>query len=401
MTNQHGDKAADGVVHHHHHKKANGQGMDLDEVLPVVGEFGKYQKLLLFLVCLPACIPCGFCAFSQLFMADVPDHWCKVPQLMHLSREERKRMAIPTLVSADNITTFYQCRRYAINWTQLLDYTVDVVREMGVVTSNLSWIEETQMDGNSTSWPLEYCLDGWEYDVTSPNTSIVVDFDLVCDRDIYPTFGLAALNTGGPVGVYFFGLLNDRLGRKLSFFLCLATLVGGSLLSAITQNFWQWAATRVVVGLTIPAIYQIPFIISLELVGPNYRSAVTVMTCLFYSMGLLFLSVVAYYIRNWIYLTYATSAPFLLYFLYWWALPESPRWLLAKGRLEEASKILETLARVNGKELPESFKLQLKQGMMMKRTMSEEQRLKKGPGVASLFRTPNMRLKTTLITLNW
>lgn len=72
--------------------------MDLDEVLPVVGEFGKYQKLLLFLVCLPACIPCGFCAFSQLFMADVPDHWCKVPQLMHLSREERKRMAIPTLV---------------------------------------------------------------------------------------------------------------------------------------------------------------------------------------------------------------------------------------------------------------------------------------------------------------
>ena len=41
-------------------------------------------------------------------------------------------------------------------------------------------------------------------------------------------------------------------------------------------------------------------------------------------------------------------------------MPESPRWLLAKGKLEEASKILETLASVNKKELPESFKQNLK-----------------------------------------
>jgi hypothetical protein len=42
---------------------------DLDELLPLIGEFGKYQKLLLWFICLPACIPCGFCAFNQVFMA--------------------------------------------------------------------------------------------------------------------------------------------------------------------------------------------------------------------------------------------------------------------------------------------------------------------------------------------
>lgn len=39
--------------------------------------------------------------------------------------------------------------------------------------------------------------------------------------------------------------------------------------------------------------------------------------------------------------------------------------------------------------------------MMMQRTLSEEKRLKEGPGVLSLCRTPNMRLKTILITFNW
>jgi hypothetical protein len=76
--------------------------MDLDDLLPQVGEFGRYQKLLVWLVCLPACIPCGFCAFNQLFMADVPNHWCYVPELMDLPEvgfQDRRRLAIPSEVS--------------------------------------------------------------------------------------------------------------------------------------------------------------------------------------------------------------------------------------------------------------------------------------------------------------
>lgn len=141
--------------------------------------------------------------------------------------------------------------------------------------------------------------------------------------------------------------------------------------------------------------------VALELVGPNYRSFVTVMTCTFYTMGLCMLAGVTYLIRDWRTLAITTSAPFLIYFFYWWFLPESPRWLLAKGRLSEANDILETLARVNGKELPASFTQKLRQRMTMSRSKSEEERLRTGPGVLSLFKTPNMRLKTCLITLNW
>ncbi|XP_044266487.1 carcinine transporter [Tribolium madens] len=346
--------------------------LDLDDLLPQVGEFGRYQKLLLCLICLPACLPCGFCAFNQLFMTETPDHWCKTPQVLNLTQEERRNLFIPK----DN-NSFSKCLRYTINWTHISD----------------------NFD-NISSRPTEECTEGWQFDEAA-YSSIVTDFELVCDKSIYPTLGLVALNLGGPVGVYYFGMLNDSIGRKRSFFVCLTILLFGSVLTATAQNFWWWAASRVIVGLTIPAIYQIPFIISLELVGPNYRSFVTVMICLFYTLGLLMLAGVAYLVRDWVYFALSTSLPFILYYFYWFFLPESPRWLLAKGRFEEASRILESLARVNKQELPSSFKQQLKQKMLRTRTLSEEESYKKIPNCTELCATPNMRLKTILITLNW
>ena len=76
----------------------NFRKMDLDDVLPHVGDWNRYQHLLLWLVCLPACIPCGFAAFNQVFMDRVPDHWCKTPSLAKWDTENRKAASIPKLV---------------------------------------------------------------------------------------------------------------------------------------------------------------------------------------------------------------------------------------------------------------------------------------------------------------
>lgn len=135
----------------------------------------------------------------------------------------------------------------------------------------------------------------------------------------------------------------------------------------------------------------------MELVGPNYRAFVTVLTCMFYTIGLCMLAVVAYLVRDWRHLTLATSVPFILYYFYWFVLPESPRWLLAKGRFDEALKILKDLAQTNGKELPPNVEQSLKRSI----SKSEEAEMKKSPGLKGLCGSPNMRLKTSLITLNW
>lgn len=95
--------------------------------------------------------------------------------------------------------------------------------------------------------------------------------------------------------------------------------------------------------------------------GPECRSFVTVMTCTFYTLGIMMLAGVTYLVRNWVQMCLYTSAPFVFYFLYITVMPESPRWLLAKGKFEEALEVLETMAKVNNRSLPDSFRMKLRE----------------------------------------
>lgn len=63
--------------------------MDFDDLLPHIGDFGLYQKIL-FLLMIPFAFFVAFVYFSQIFMTLVPEeHWCRVPELEHLSLEAR------------------------------------------------------------------------------------------------------------------------------------------------------------------------------------------------------------------------------------------------------------------------------------------------------------------------
>lgn len=64
---------------------------DFDDVLPYVGDYGRYQWLLL-LSLLPYGITYAFLYFSQFFITIIPsEHWCLVDELVNtnLTQEER------------------------------------------------------------------------------------------------------------------------------------------------------------------------------------------------------------------------------------------------------------------------------------------------------------------------
>lgn len=63
--------------------------MDFDDILPHIGEFGIYQRILFFLM-IPFAFFLAFVYFTQIFITLVPEkHWCRIHELDHLPVEQR------------------------------------------------------------------------------------------------------------------------------------------------------------------------------------------------------------------------------------------------------------------------------------------------------------------------
>lgn len=73
-------------------------------------------------------------------------------------------------------------------------------------------------------------------------------------------------------------------------------------------------------------------------------------------------------------------------------MPESPRWLLCKGRVDEVKEILKTAARMNKMELPQNLDKILKPPNSEKR---------KNKGFTDLFRSKYLRLVSICFLCIW
>ncbi|XP_034240097.1 beta-alanine transporter-like [Thrips palmi] len=362
--------------------------MDLDDILPDVGEFGAYQQLLLWFVLLPGVLPCGFHAYNQLFMAASPPHWCYVPELdaLNISQEWARNLSVPV----EDRGGFSQCRMYRRNYSRV------------AAAANQSLAAESD-DGTLP------CEHGYAFDYTEYSNTVVTEWDMVCDRDHHASLALVLLSVGGLIGNYVFGYLQDSIGRRPAFFIYLLIECAFGIATAFAQNFLTWTAFRVGVGFTVPAIMGTPYVLAIELVGPSKRTAVTILSNIAYSLALVALAGVVYLVRDWRQLALATSVPFVTFFLYWWVLPESPRWLLARGRFQEAEAILRLMARVNGRALPPNYLAQLMRKFQLETAPApvtsldpqKQQYHDRTYGVLDLVRTPNLRRKTLIITFIW
>jgi OCT family organic cation transporter-like MFS transporter 3 len=101
-------------------------------------------------------------------------------------------------------------------------------------------------------------------------------------------------------------------------------------------------------------------VLSTELVGKNWRDTVCVAGFFCFTLGFLSLPALAYMFRDasWRNMYLWTSVPSLCYsILIYFLVHESPRWLLVRGRKQDAIETLQQIASLNGNSITSSFSM--------------------------------------------
>ena len=116
----------------------------------------------------------------------------------------------------------------------------------------------------------------------------------------------------------------------------------------------------------------------------------------FYSIGYVVLSLFAYFIRDWRYLTIMLSSPtvFCALFLLQNGLCESPQWLVENGRLEESKQLLRRIAKTNGAVISETLLEKLSENMPKANQKVEKSR-------SSIFAQPGYLKKVLTLSIVW
>nr|CAD7402790.1 unnamed protein product [Timema cristinae] len=357
-------------------KTAVGGGvLDFDDMLPHVGEFGLYQKIL-FLLLGPFTLFSAWVYFGQIFLTLVPEHhWCMVPELAGLSLNDRFRLSIPRI---DN--SYDHCRMYNVNYTQILE----------------DGITDPQPD-----WTTTYCNHGWEYELIDiPYHTIATELNWVCDKDFLGTIAQAIFFVGAIVGSLIWGWMGDRYGR-------LPALVGSNavgmlagIASAFCNTFWSFCLCRFLIGLAYDSCFALMYILVLEYVGPRYRTLVANLSiAIYFALGCCVLPWIAYFVADWRMICIATSVPLVIAVFTPFIVPESARWLVSRGETEKAISILRKFEKINRKKVDPDIYIRFRASC--EKIREEEQKLSKGYSVIDLFRTSSLRNKTILLIVIW
>ena len=276
--------------------------LSVDELLPFVGEFGKFQKLLVAFYCL-AIIPTTFQILIMYFAAlDSP-------------------------------------------WQCTPNSTVCTVN--GTFTSSDKHFYEARCSMNRSDWQFTESID----------FSIVTKFDIYCENYWLKHMTTSIMFVGWIFGAIVLGWVADNYGRRKVLFPSIAALFLGGFVSSFSPNIWFFIFMRFCMGFAIPGTQLQMFTMASEMVGPRYRPLAGIILWLFFAIGLCVMGLKAYFIREWKILYIVCTIPYIFLLLFFKFVPESIRWLNVHGKTIEGMEVLYRTARWNGKVIPSDVTL--------------------------------------------
>ncbi|XP_063593581.1 carcinine transporter-like [Penaeus indicus] len=349
-----------------------------EKLLEEVGDSGRHQQLLFWLFVVPINFLIPWVALTPIFMSSTPAHWCHVPgRPQDVSLDQWKTLTIPK-ESKDGAEVYSECQQYNITLSDL-DLTSDLASFTAKVDATYDRID---------------CQHGWDYDQTDYDTTLSTEQDWVCGRDTLSANWQSIGVAGNVVGTFVFNSLSDILGRRPVFVVAMMMYAVFGLLRMYVTSYEWIMVTMFLASTSFPPILELPLIIVMEQVSPGWRARITSTSFILWTFGMCLLPLIAWLSRDWVTLGLITTIPFFVFVLAWWLLPESPRWLLSRNRLEETVNLLRTIAQRNGRPVPEKLEETVQ-------VLANTHNTEKNYGFIQLFKYPKVRLRTVLLTVGY
>lgn len=211
-----------------------------------------------------------------------------------------------------------------------------------IVESNVNSLQETK------------CPDDLLFDDSTTKTSLIMDYGLTCSTGSTKRSILGATYMLGMLfGSFLMGLISDKIGRLKALMISVICVSVSGFLGAFAPTAWLFGIFRFFTGIGGIGCFMITFVLCVEYVGAKYTMIIGIAIEIPFALGELLLGLEAFYIRDWYSLQLVAYTPLITLLVLWFVIPESPRWLIAVGRVEEALEIVKTAADVNGKTVPD------------------------------------------------
>jgi MFS transporter, putative metabolite transport protein len=161
------------------------------------------------------------------------------------------------------------------------------------------------------------------------------------DIGLIAASALAGIFVGGAV----FGRLTDRFGRKVMYIADLIALTGLSIATAFATEIWQVVALRFLLGIAIGADYPIASSLLAEFVPSKYRGRLLGSLFVVWAVGAAAAAAVGWALSGlgpdaWRWMLASAALFGIITLALRLGTPESPRWLLSRGRVDEAEAVV-------------------------------------------------------------
>lgn len=165
-------------------------------------------------------------------------------------------------------------------------------------------------------------------------------------------WAVSSILIGCAIGAACAGKMADRYGRKYMLIICALLFAVSGIGAGLSHELFWFIVYRLIGGLGVGAAAMVSPMYIAEIAPASWRGRLVA----FYQLAIVFGILLAYFSNyifnnwgddNWRWMFVSQAAPSVLFFLLLLLVPESPRWLMRKGRKKEATAVITKTSGVN------------------------------------------------------